>query len=46
MKKYEKEFYDWLDKNEIEYADFLTLLLEALYQEFLIEKETSKNKDK
>ena len=42
MKKYEEEFYKWLEKNDIEYTEFLTLQLNALYEEYLIEKETNK----
>lgn len=44
MKKYEKEFYEWLEKNNIEYTEFLTLQMEALYEEYLIEKEFEKTK--
>lgn len=40
MKKYEKEFYEWLEKNNIEYTEFLELQLSVLYDEYLIEKQT------
>lgn len=44
MKKYEEEFYKWLEENDIEYAEFLQLQLASLYDEYLIEKQTNNNK--
>lgn len=42
MKKYENDFYIWLEKNDIEYAEFLEDLMNALYEEYQIEKNSKK----
>jgi hypothetical protein len=39
---FEKEFYDWLHKNEIIYTKELLFLMNALYGEYLLDKKAKK----
>lgn len=42
MKKFEKDFYDWLKENKIIYTEFLEEQILALYDEYIIEKQYKK----
>lgn len=41
---FEKEFYDWLEENEIIYNEELLFLMNALYGEYLLDKKVKKKK--